>query len=321
MSQRADVTATLPSVGTERELTPLQQATLDAIRLGPMTFDQHALDALGDDVDRALHELTALLAADEGIPRQLHVSKWALAEVLSCERSWLASEQARAAATDDFAWSTATARGTISHKAIQLSIHWPGTPVSGHLVDRAVELLGDTDGSIADWLRNLADYERAELRSWVVERVDRFLECFPPLKANWRPVTEGRSRYPANGAITLHAKPDLTIGTAEGAMSRKAVIDLKSGPSRAVHRDDLRFYALVETLTRRTPPRVLVGYSLEACRPETEEVSMATLRSAARRTLDAIERMIALRDDGDTPTGCARRWCTVCAPAPAIPDD
>ena len=39
---------------------------------------------------------------------------------------------------EEFAWTPATARGAVSHKAIELSIGWRGDPAPGELVDEGI---------------------------------------------------------------------------------------------------------------------------------------------------------------------------------------
>jgi hypothetical protein len=193
-------------------------------------------------------------------------------------------------------------------------LNWKGPVSPADLVDGAMTLIAAEDNSLGPWLRELAPVERADVRALCVERVSAFVEAFPPLRASWRPVTEARTSYPPAGPIVLSAKPDLTVGHADGGESRKVIIDLKSGRLRAAHRDDLRYYALVETLVRRVPPRLLVTFSLESAAPDTEAVSEMLLRSALRRTLDAIERMIEVRHEGREPKACGQRFCVHCGP-------
>ncbi|HRE02145.1 MAG TPA: hypothetical protein PLV68_12655, partial [Ilumatobacteraceae bacterium] len=72
----------------------------------------------------------------------------------------------------------------------------------------------------------------------------------------------------------------------EGRESRKLIVDLKTGRVHSRHREDLRFYALVETLSRQVPPRKLASFYLDAGEPVVEDVTEALLRSTLRRTLD-----------------------------------
>ena len=112
----------------------------------------------------------------------------------------------------------------------------------------------------------------------------------------------------------LRSRVDLTLGTARGGESRKVIIDVKTGRLSPRHREDLRFYALVETLSRRVPPRLLATYSLDSGSADREEVTHGVLRSALRRTLDAVERMVAIRFEhrrAERTPGVACRWCPV----------
>ena len=98
----------------------------------------------------------------------------------------------------------------------------------------------------------------------------------------------------------LRAKADIVIGKNVGNDSRKVLIDLKSGRLVDRHREDLRFYALVETLCVRSP-RGVASFSLEAGEAAVDPVTEAMLRSTLRRTLDAIARIIELTIEGCAP--------------------
>jgi len=92
------------------------------------------------------------------------------------------------------------------------------------------------------------------------------------------------------------------------------LIDLKTGCAAPRHREDLRFYALVETLRSRVPPRKLASYYLDAGEASHEDVTEGTLRATARRTLDGINREIELRVEGAEPVkrpGTSCRWCPI----------
>ena len=62
----------------------------------------------------------------------------------------------------------------------------------------------------------------------------------------------------------MRARIDLTLGVPRGGESRKVIVDLKTGRLLHRHREDLRFYALIETLVRDVPPRLLASYSLDS---------------------------------------------------------
>jgi hypothetical protein len=314
---------TAPSGGG---LTPVQQRTLDALRRTdpPVVFDPDFLAELRADTEAALAELGARFLDGRGDPEaELFVTKHGIAGVLDCEAHYLAP--------DDFEWSPARARGQVSHKAIQLLLSWRGEPTPGDLVDEALARLADEPHKLGDYVAGLGPGDEADLRGQAVERVTKFLECFPPLDRRWHPMTEASAQYPLEGAIVLRARVDLVIGRPIARESRKVIIDLKSGRIVARHREDLRFYALVETLCRDVPPRKLATFSLDSGAAVVEDVAPAHLRSAMRRTLDAIERMIELRVEGREPDrtpGVSCRWCPLleeCEPGRASmagsPDD
>lgn len=291
-------------------LTPAQQQTLDLLRRdddSPIVFDRAFVEELQADATAAIAEL-----ADRLGDGQLAVNKFNVGEVLTCEGHFMEPGA--------FAWSPAIACGKLAHRAIELQLNWRGEPTPVELVDDALARLADDGSSIGDWIAGLTDGDEADLRSRAVARVTQFVECFPPLRHAWHPVTEAQVRWPIDGAILLRAKADIIIGRAVGDESRKVLIDLKSGLISERHRDDLRFYALVETLARGVPPRLVASFSLEAGQAVVEPVSEGLLRSSLRRTLDAIERMIELSVEGRPPHPMPSARCFRCRDLARIAD-
>ncbi|MEX2293538.1 MAG: PD-(D/E)XK nuclease family protein [Acidimicrobiales bacterium] len=239
----------------------------------------------------------------------LWVSKHLLSSVHGCEGMFLARE------AEEFAWNPANARGVVSHKAIELSVSWRGDPPPGVLVDEALARLIASNDRISDYLGALGEGERAELHGEAVERVAMFLECFPPLEARWRPVPESKLRADlCDDRIVLAGKVDLTIGRSEGTRAGKVLIDLKTGAFSPSHRDDLRFYALVETIRIGVPPRLLASYYLDGARLQDEVVTEALLESALERVVHGVESAVALRHEGREPAlrpGPPCRWCPI----------
>lgn len=286
-------------------LTPAQARTLEALRRSDrsVVFEPALVAELREDATAGLAELAGRLGDDE-----LFVTKHGVGGVLDCEAHHLAP--------DDFAWSPARARGQVSHKAIQLLVHWRGETTPADLVDEAMARLADEERSIGDYVAGLSRGDEADLRGQAVERVTKFVECFPPLDRRWHPMTEAAAQYPVSGPIVLRARVDLVIGRPAGHESRKVIIDLKSGRVGHQHREDLRFYALVETLCRDVPPRKLASFSLDSGAAVVEEVTTGLLRSSLRRTLDAVERMVELSAEGREPRrspGVSCRWCPIAA--------
>ena len=285
-------------------LTPSQQRTLDALRRSPepVVFDADFVSDLRDDMTRAVAEFAAHL--EDG--QEMWVSKHALATVLDCEARYMTQ--------DDFEWSTANAAGTVAHRAIELLIWWRGEPVPVELVDEAMAKLVDEEASLGQWLGALSDADEADLRGRTAVRVTQFIEHFPPLSPRFRPVTEAKVRWPVSGPITLSGKVDLAFGTTAGAESRKVIIDLKTGRPSTVHRQDLGFYALVETLRAEVPPRKVATFYLDAAEAQAEDVTERLLLTAARRTKDGINAMLELKLATREPTkqpGVSCRWCSL----------
>jgi hypothetical protein len=242
----------------------------------------------------------------------LHVSKRALEMVHGCEAHLLAERAER------FEWTVPTARGTVVHKAIQLSVNLRSQqPPPLVLVDEALGRLADGDRSLAGFLRACGEFELAELRGVCHDLVHKFVDGFPPLQPRWRPVTEASVRVELlDGRIVLNGKPDLTLGSSRGARAGKVVLDLKTGGFKAGHLDDLRFYALLETLRFGVPPRLLAGYYVDSGELRREEVSEGLLDAALARTVDGVHRLVELLASGDDPlrrAGPGCRWCPLAA--------
>jgi CRISPR/Cas system-associated exonuclease Cas4 (RecB family) len=237
----------------------------------------------------------------------LRLSKYPLTQVHACEARFVATRD------DPFAWTVASARGAVAHKAIELSIHWAGGAPPLRLVDEALSRLVLAGGPLGDFLIGCDEVERAELRAEANDRVAKFVECFPPLRSAWRPVTESAVRIDLlGGRVVLQGRVDLTLGHARGTTARKVLIDLKTGGFSPGHAEDLRFYALLETLRIGTPPIRLATYYLDSARPHAEQVTLDTLHSAVRRTVDGAARLVELTDLGHPPRrrpGPSCRWC------------
>ena len=119
--------------------------------------------------------------------RKIWANKHAVASVHGCEKRYLSDREFPG-------WSVPLARGTVVHKAIEFSINWQGTPVPADLVDESMASLEFGEQNIADFLKELSEADRAQLRSDAVDLVSKFDECWPDLKKQWRPVTESKVR-------------------------------------------------------------------------------------------------------------------------------
>ncbi len=302
---------------TAPHLLPAQQATLDAIRMPaeqrPAYRGSFAAE-LRNEAEAALAGLVDAARGTDG--RGLWVSKRDLAGVFGCEARHLAD------ADSPFAWTVPTARGTVLHKAVELSTHRRFEPEDA--VDAALERLVADDDNLGSFLAGASQGERADLTANCVALLTRFNETFPPMQRAWRPAAEVRARSRlCGGAFVLNGKYDLTLGSPAplgGPDGRqragKVIIDLKTGSRSPTDPEDLRFYALVETLSIGVPPLGIGSFYVAEGRLEHETVTAGVLDSALRRTVDGIGRLIALRRGDHEPhrvPGPPCRWCPISA--------
>lgn len=284
------------------ELSPLQQEIIDSLGVPP---DWEPLP------DSIVHEMESMLTAElapiEGMftaDDPLRVNKHFLGTVHGCEKHFLVNRD------KPFAWTVPMVRGTVAHKAIELMINWRGPVVPSELVDAAItSIVENPRESAAGFIETLPAHDLSELRGHTVQLVTNFGDCFPPIKPQWRPMVEYSAKYSLlAGAVLLTARMDLVLG----APGRRVIIDLKSGYIGPSHRDDLRFYALVESLRSRRAPRRLGTYSLETARLDHEEVTEGVLQAAVRRTARGILLMADLvgkTREPDVRPGNQCRWC------------
>lgn len=293
------------------ELNEAQQDVL--ARLGrqgvePPTFDAGLRSRLREDLESAV----AGVAEKFSVDGPLVMYKHRLSGVFGCEASFLHEDE------QPFVYNAHLARGAVAHKAIELGVNWKSPdPAPAELIDAALASLARSDGYLADWLYQCSDAERAELRGLAVNSASAFFDGWPPLKREWHPATESSSRVElCGGRIVLRGKTDLTLGRAQGGLPRKVIVDLKTGRRQpSVHRDELRFYALVETLKLGTPPRALATYYLESATIDVEAVTENILEVALRRTADGVVRYAELHGHLGPPAeplkrpGPPCRWC------------
>ena len=262
---------------------------------------------LGRELRALLEEGLAPLVADRQPSEPLVLSKRTIAQAHSCE-GLLQAERAAG-----FSWSAPAARGTVAHKAVELSITLRDCPSPLDLVDVAIERLIDgSERGISAWLLDAPAAEVAELRGAACDWVTKFQDTFPALQRGWRPRLESSLMVElCGGRVVLRGKVDLALGRAEGTQARVLIIDFKSGRALAVHAQDLRFYALLEAVRVGVPPFRLATFSLDSGTWAPEDVNEEVLLAAARRTVAAATKMIEL-EGGRAPelrAGPSCRWC------------
>lgn len=281
----------------EPVLTPTQQRALDELmargRPRP-SFPAALADDLRTELEAALGEV-----AERVGPEGISVRKADLSQVHACEAHHLGESAAGWSG-----WNARNARGVVAHKAIELSVNLHPTPPPAELVEAAVARLVEEGGDWGPgrWLSEATPVELAELHASATDVVYKFHDEFPPLGRAWRPRLESPLVVVlCAGRVTLRGKVDLALGQACGTEARVLLVDLKTGRPTATHVDDLRFYALLETLRVGVPPFRVASWYLDAGQWHHEDVDRDVLRTAVRRTVDGVVRLVELRVDGRPP--------------------
>jgi CRISPR/Cas system-associated exonuclease Cas4 (RecB family) len=293
----------------EPGLNPAQREVLEVLGASRdewPEFDPELRHHLREHLETTLAPLAHALDRVGATPRTF--TKHDLSTIHGCEERFLAEADAGFPG-----WSVPRARGVVAHKAIELSMHVRDDLVPLRLVDESLARLTEKDSSLGAWLQGVTEYDRAELKGEAVDRVNKFLECWPKLKAVWRPVLESSMRVDlCDERISLRGKVDLTLGMASGTAAGKVLVDLKTGAFSTDHLHDLRFYALLETLRLGVPPRRVASYYLDAGRFVPADITVDALEAAAQRLVDGVEVLVELLAGGRPPqlrAGPACRWC------------
>lgn len=292
----------------EEVLNPAQQRVIDELRSPGVErpeFEPDLAFRLREQLEMKLTPLTRQL------DRPLRVSKQALQRVLGCELHHVTEEEV------GFSWSLPSVRGTVVHKAIQLSVTWRSEPNALDLVVAAIDRLIDdpNGGDLAAFLDSCSPGEVAELTSEASDLVCKFLEQWPRLLPSWKPRSESRMKCELlDGRVILNGKADLTLGVAEGNKAGRLIVDFKTGHSRAQYGEDLRFYALIDTLCMGIPPFRLACYYLDEASSHRQDVTEEVLEASLRRTVAGVLRLteltLGLRSPELTPNPSCN-WCSL----------
>ncbi|MGH9266169.1 MAG: PD-(D/E)XK nuclease family protein [Acidimicrobiales bacterium] len=263
--------------------------------------------ALAGSLRRRMEEALAPIAG--ALDRPLRMGKHDIGSVHTCEAYYRAEK-------DHFSWAPRNAYGAVAHRALRLSISLREDLPPLDLVDMAMDAFVGEDqakGSLGRYLQSASTLELAELRAQANDVVVLFLECFPPLRREWRPRTDTPILVSfCADRISLRGRPDLAFGQARGDEAGVLIVDLKTGRSYPHHLDDLRFYALLQTLKVGVPPYRVASYYLDSATFHAEDVTASTLEIAAGRTVDGVRKIARLLQEAGpaaiTP-GAACRWC------------
>ncbi len=320
---------------TYQELNPAQKRTLGNIRLEVderITFDAEMAEHLQDQLNEALTQ-TAELLSKHGSDQW--VSKRALASVNGCEVSFLASQEI------PFEYNLATARGAVLHRGVEF---W-ANPVDekdeapdfiGHAITHYINNDARAGDKLGRFLAELGAGDKSALASECISLLQTFVDTFPSVKSSWKLGVEVPRRHMiCEGKIVLNGRYDLTLGAPGKIAITKAktprkivtpgrvIIDLKTGNRNTTDSEDMRFYALLETLVTGVPPMLVGTFYVVEGLVVTEKVDMAVLETAMRRTIAGAKRLVELNLGDVEPERRAGHpciWCPVsndCEPGQA----
>lgn len=298
---------------TERsELTPNQLTVLDEL-LGVESTDRPVPDlSLAPALKERLN--VALAHASEALGDWLGLGKYALSAVHSCEGRYVAQGQ------ETFEWKLSNVRGQIVHRAIQASAFLDRHIPAAALVDQVIESLhrDDRTEDVSRFLRSLSPVELAIIKGEAADSLVKFASDWPPIDPSWSPRAESAAKVTlCNGGITLRAKYDLVFFQPRRDVSRVVIVDFKTGGRYQSYSDDLRFYALVETLRTGVAPFRVASYYVDDGTFAPETVTAEILEAAARRVVDGVRKIADLRTKRREPRLTPSGWCRFC---PALPD-
>ncbi len=237
----------------------------------------------------------------------LRITKHDLEVVFDCERRFVAP--------DVFEPSVRVVRGAVTHRALARLVTEGRSATPLEASDQAVAAMAQhTTRWYGEFLRRLDADDRAELVADVANLLTAFLADWPPVPADWHPRSEfDLGANLCRRRVILSGKPDLALGRPGRVTARVVIVDFKTGWIRGEHREDLRFYALLETLARGVPPFRCATYYPEFGEHVVEDVTEDVLRSAVRRVVDGAERIEAVRARRRVPVARPGSACTFCA--------
>lgn len=298
-------------------VTPAQQRLVDEL-LGWSAPRPAADPDLPERLRAALE--AGIEPALDGIPdgEQLWVSKSWL-DRLACDGWFLDGLD------EPFEWSTAAARGTLAHRAIELDWRSERRFAPDDLVGRAWEALASDGGTLADFCNGLDGLTRAQLQHDAEQLLTEFRDTWPLLPSRTHARLEQRIRVRlGDGKVVLSGAPDLTIGGIRDQACRVLLVDLKTGRRKpVVERQELRFYALLRTLKYGQAPFRWAAYYVAEGAWDAEDLDETLLDLAVKRVVDGVHQAVRLRwhrpDDAALRLrgGAYCRWCTRAATCPA----
>jgi hypothetical protein len=235
--------------------------------------------------------------------RPLFVSKHHLTSVMKCEGLFLAPSE--------FEWNVSNVRGKVVHRAIQISIAGRGATLPPlELVHEAVEGFRRGDDALAKFFTSASSADLADIVSASAAAVTTFGADWPPIRPAMIPRIESPVKVSlCEGRVVLKGQYDLALGPPGRGST---IVDLKTGDERPEHREEARYYALLETLKHQVPPLRIASYYLDGSWFQVKDVDEGVLEAALRRTAEGVNRMSELWWRVREPTLTAGPHCHYC---------
>jgi hypothetical protein len=290
--------------------TALQQRALDDLMgrgVERPVFRAELPAELAGEIERRVGDPLHALPEDEA----LFVTKGRMADLHQrCEGLFLANHLGEGG----FEYGFRLAVGKVVHKAVEVGVYARGLS-EAELVERVIERVSVDDPQFGDYVGVLDPIDRADLEAEAVRLTQVFRAAFPPLEKAWTPSVEMSHKVKlAAGRLVLHSRPDLSLGGTDQEdplRARRLILELKTGPDRPEHDEDVRFYALVAALFFGVPPFRVATVHLDSGTWRYQDVTEDLLRSAARRVADGCVRAVALLR-GEEPRLRGGAWCGWC---------
>jgi hypothetical protein len=239
-----------------------------------------------DDLVRRLEEEILSIAPDLG-GDSIRVTKWDISAVIKCEGFFTSP--------DEFIWTARKLRGTVTHRAIQISLTGAGAMLEPmQLVQRVIEGLADVEGdSVSEFLDTADEGTISDIVVASASDLTNFMADWPPIRPGMTPRIESPISVPiVGGQVVLRGKYDLALG--RPGKDPVVIVDLKTGLEQSEHRDEARYYALLETLRIGVPPLRVASYYLDSGTFQVQDVNQDVLQAAARRTSAAVGAIASL---------------------------
>jgi len=148
-------------------------------------------------------------------------------------------------------------------------------------------------GGLGTFLCSLQVDRRTELQARLRADARALDAAWPPIPAHWHPRTSDRVYVPlAGGAVVLAATLDLVLGAPPAGARSTCVLQVRRTPG-PVHRADLRFKALLETIRSGAPPRRAGTFYTARGDVEVADVDDATLAETVQQVIAAVTRLCA----------------------------